>query len=101
MEKPLDMDAPDLTTRAGRLRATLLHAFPGAVVEVRDDSGLHAGHSGARPGGETHYAVRVVAPGFAGMTRLARSRAVHAALAEEFGGGLHALALELRAPGEA
>jgi BolA protein len=100
MEKPLDMDMPDMTTRAGRLRATLLHAFPGAEVTVRDDSGLHAGHAGARPGGETHYAIRIVAPGFAGMTRLARSRAVHAALAGEFGTGMHALALELRAPGE-
>lgn len=94
--------APDPSgNRAGRLRAILLHAFPGGEVTVRDDSGLHAGHAGARPGGETHFAVRVVAPGFAGMTRLARSRAVHAALAEEFGGGMHALALELRAPGEA
>ena len=67
---------------------------------MRDDSALHAGHAGARPGGQTHYAVRVVAPGFAGMNRVARSRAVHAALAQEFSGGLHALALELRAPGE-
>jgi len=87
-------------TRAGRLRAALLAAFPGAEVAVRDDSAQHAGHSGARPGGETHFAVRVVAPGFAGMGRVARSRAVHAALAAEFGGGMHALALELRAPGE-
>jgi BolA protein len=94
------MSTPDMNTRADRLRATLLHAFPGAEVTVRDDSGLHAGHSGARPGGETHYAVRIVAPGFTGMTRLARSRAVYAALADEFGGGMHALALELRAPGE-
>jgi BolA protein len=90
-----------MDTRAERLRATLTHAFPGAEVTVRDDSHQHAGHSGARPGGETHYTVRVVAPGFAGQTRLARSRAVHAALEAEFGTGLHALALELRAPGEA
>ncbi|WP_426959206.1 BolA family protein [Muricoccus radiodurans] len=86
--------------RASRIRLTLSHAFPGAEVEVRDDSAQHAGHAGARPGGETHYTVRMVAPGFAGMTRLARSRAVHAALGAEFGTGLHALALELRAPGE-
>ncbi|MCR0982887.1 BolA family protein [Roseomonas populi] len=90
-----------MSSRAERLRATLLHAFPGAEVAVQDDSHRHAGHAGARPGGETHYSVRVVAPGFAGMTRLARSRAVHAALEAEFGGGMHALALELRAPGEA
>ncbi|MBB5692556.1 BolA family protein [Muricoccus pecuniae] len=94
------MSGSDNGDRAARLRAALLDAFPGAEVVVRDDSALHAGHAGARPGGQTHYAVRVVAPGFAGMSRVARSRAVHAALAQEFSGGLHALALELRAPGE-
>ena len=94
------MDSTEPASRSDRLRAILLHAFPGAEVTVRDDSALHAGHAGARPGGQTHYAVRVVAPGFAGMTRLARSRAVYAALDAEFGTGLHALALELRAPGE-
>ena len=94
------MSGSDNGDRAERLRAALLDAFPGAEVVVRDDSALHAGHAGARPGGQTHYAVRVVAPGFAGMSRVARSRAVHAALAEEFSGGMHALALELRAPGE-
>lgn len=86
--------------RADRVRDALLAAFPGAEVLVRDDSHRHAGHAGARPGGETHYAVRVVAPAFAGLGRVARSRAVHAALADEFAGGMHALALELRAPGE-
>ncbi|MFC7734691.1 BolA family protein [Roseomonas sp. GCM10028921] len=94
------MSGSDNGDRAERLRAALLDAFPGAEVAVRDDSALHAGHAGARPGGQTHYAVRVVAPGFAGMSRVARSRAVHAALAQEFSGGMHALALELRAPGE-
>lgn len=89
-----------MKNRESRLHAALLAAFPGAEVTVRDDSHRHAGHAGAQPGGETHYAVRLVSPAFAGMTRVARSRAVHAALAEEFAGGMHALALELRAPGE-
>lgn len=66
-----------------------------------DDSHRHAGHAGAAPGGETHYSVRVVTPAFAGLTRVARSRAVHEALAAEFAGGLHALALTLRTPEEA
>lgn len=97
---PVPRANPGPGDRSDRLRATLLHAFPGAEVAVRDDSALHAGHAGAAPGGETHFTVRIVAPGFAGMTRLARSRAVHAALEAEFSGGMHALALELRAPGE-
>ena len=90
--------APD---RAERIRRAVLAAFPAAAIDVVDDSRLHAGHAGARPGGETHYSIRVVSPAFAGLNRLARSRAVHAALDREFGSGLHALSLRLLAPGEA
>ncbi len=68
---------------------------------MRDDSALHAGHAGARPGGETHFHVRVVAPKFVGLSRVARTRLVNEALRAEFDTGLHALALTLRAPGEA
>ncbi|MBX9699000.1 MAG: BolA family transcriptional regulator, partial [Acetobacteraceae bacterium] len=68
---------------------------------VQDDSHRHAGHAGARPEGETHYSVAVVSPAFAGLSRVARSRAVHERLAAEFGTGLHALALTLRTPEEA
>lgn len=90
-----------MTTRAERIAARLNAAFAPARVEVRDDSRLHAGHAGARPEGETHYGVTVVSPAFAGMNRLARSRAVHEVLSEEFAAGLHALALTLRTPEEA
>lgn len=86
--------------RAERIRSAVLTAFPASAVDVVDDSRLHAGHAGARPGGETHYSVRVISPAFAGLNRLARSRAVHAALEQEFGSGLHALSLRLLAPGE-
>ncbi|SUE43434.1 BolA family protein [Roseomonas gilardii] len=86
--------------RAARLQAALATAFPGAQIAVRDDSHQHAGHSGARPGGETHYTVRVVWPGFLGQSRVARQRAVNMALAEEFASGMHALAIEAKAPGE-
>jgi BolA family transcriptional regulator, general stress-responsive regulator len=68
---------------------------------VTDDSAHHAGHAGARPGGETHYSVVVVSDAFRGMNRVARSRAVHAVLEAEFAGGLHALSLVLRTPDEA
>ncbi|WP_270934786.1 BolA family protein [Falsiroseomonas oryzae] len=90
-----------MTRRADRIAETLQAAFAPARVEVVDDSHRHAGHAGAAPGGETHYSVRVVSPAFAGMNRVARSRAVHEALAGEFGTGLHALALTLRTPDEA
>jgi len=87
--------------RADRIEAAIRNSFSPAEVEVVDDSHRHAGHAGAAPGGETHYSVRVVSPAFAGMSRIARSRAVHEVLSAEFGGGLHALALTLRTPEEA
>lgn len=90
-----------MTNRAERIRAALEAAFAPARVSVTDDSARHAGHAGARPGGQTHYSVEVVSPAFAGLSRVARSRAVHEALAAEFADGLHALALRLRTPEEA
>jgi BolA protein len=91
-------------SRAERLNAALTQAFTPTVIRIEDDSARHAGHSGARPGGETHYSVLLVSSAFQGVNRVARSRAVHAALAGEFGpaeeGGLHALALTLRTPEE-
>jgi BolA family transcriptional regulator, general stress-responsive regulator len=53
------------------------------------------------PAGETHYHVAMTAGCLAGQSRLARSRAVHEALAAEFSSGLHALSLSLRTPEEA
>ena len=87
--------------RAARMQAALAAAFTPERLEINDDSAQHAGHAGAGPGGQTHYSVYLVAPAFAGMNRVARSRAVHAALADEFAAGLHALALILRSPAEA
>jgi len=110
MEKPADEGTSMDGNRADRLTATLTGAFSPTVLRVTDDSAHHAGHVGARgaPGqgdvGQTHYSVLMVSDAFRGMARVARSRAVHAALAAEFGdvgaGGMHALALTLRTPEE-
>jgi len=86
--------------RAARIRSALDAQFQPFRLEVVDDSHLHAGHAGARPEGETHYSVMLVSAAFRGLSRVDRSRAVHAALAPEFANGLHALALTLRAPEE-
>ena len=90
--------------RAERIRAALTQAFSPTVLEVHDDSAQHAGHAGARAGGETHYSVLLVAAALRGVSRVARARAVHSALEAEFGeaeaGGMHALALTLRTPEE-
>lgn len=82
----------------GRLREQLAPV----QLEVIDESHLHAGHSGARPGGETHYRLDVVAAAFEGKSRVERHRIVNGLLDEAFGRrGLHALALRARTPAEA
>ena len=73
-----------------------MQAFAPSELEILDDSHKHAGHSGARPEGETHYTVRIVSAAFAGQTRVAMQRAVLAALQPEFETGLHALSIKAR-----
>lgn len=68
---------------------------------LSDDSTRHAGHAGARPGGQTHYSLRLVSARFEGLSRVAQQRLVYQALGEEFETGLHALSLDLKTPGEA
>ncbi len=68
------------------------------TLEVQDDSHLHAGHAGAREG--RHFSVRVVSPRFAGVSRLGRHRLVYDALQDVIPRGVHALAIDARAPGE-
>jgi BolA protein len=79
---------------------TLMRALAPARLEVTDESHLHAGHSGHRPGGETHYRVDIVSDAFKGKGRLDRHRMVNEALASELAGGVHALAIHASAPGE-
>ena len=67
---------------------------------VIDESHLHAGHAGSRPSGETHFRVRCLSATFSGRSRIERHRIVNGALAEELRTSVHALALELKAPGE-
>jgi BolA protein len=92
------MDTP--TPRASRILAALCAAFAPERLEVSDESHRHAGHAGARAGGQTHYAVLLISESFAGQSRVARHRLVNAALATEFETGLHALTLTLRTPQE-
>ena len=90
-----------MTGRAVRMEGLLRAAFAPSFLAVEDDSARHAGHAGARPGGETHYRVAMVSQAFEGRSRVERQRAVHAVLEAEFATGLHALNLTLRSPVEA
>jgi BolA protein len=78
-----------------RIETKLTAAFSPTLLVVTDESHKHAGHAGARPGGETHYHVRMETPAFNGLSRVKRHQAVYALLAQEFAGTLHALSLDL------
>lgn len=85
---------------ADRIRSKLKEAFGPVSIEVQDESHLHAGHAGARPGGESHFRVTIVAAAFDGMSRVDRQRRVYSVLSEEMAGPVHALALTIRTPEE-
>ncbi len=87
-------------SRAERMEKVLRARFSPLDFRLEDESGRHTGHAGARPGGETHYKLRLVSPVFDGLSRVARQRLVYEALAGEFETGLHALSLELKTPAE-
>lgn len=82
-------------TRYQQIYAALHRAFPDAQIELADESEQHRGHAGYQDGGESHFRVKIAAPEMAGMSRVARHRAVHAAIGPELMGQIHALALEL------
>src|ERR1700746_2870517 len=79
----------------------LREAFSPESLDVVDESHLHEGHAGHRPGGETHFRVYIVSPAFEGKSRIERHRMINSALAAELAGPVHALAIKAQAPGEA
>ena len=85
-------------SRAEEIKNRLKASFAPQFLEVIDESEQHRGHAGFQEGGESHFRVRLRAASFAGQSRIARHRAVHAALGRELMTSIHALALELDIP---
>ena len=89
---------------ADSIRQKLTAAFSPQSLDVVDESHRHAGHVGATRDdgsqGETHFHDRLVTAAFDGASRVARQRRVHAVLADELKGPVHALSLTLLAPPE-
>ena len=79
----------------------LTEAFAPESLEIVDESHLHEGHAGARPGGETHFRVRIVSAAFEGLTLVNRHRLVNKVLSDELKGSIHALAMKTLTPEEA
>ncbi len=80
--------------RKQRIEQLLTQHFSPNHLEVRDISHKHAGHSGARPEGQTHYELIIRSDQFVGMNKVKMHQAIYAVLAEEFKTGLHALAID-------
>ncbi len=84
---------------ADEIRRRLAGLAP-ETLELVDESDRHAGHSGARPGGNTHWRLLIVSPAFAGRSTVARHRMIYDALGSLMKDPIHALAISARAPGE-
>jgi BolA family transcriptional regulator, general stress-responsive regulator len=69
-------------------------------LDLVDESAHHAGHSGAQPGGQTHWRLTIVSARFAGQSTVARHRMVYQALGELMQNPIHALAITARSPQE-
>jgi BolA protein len=89
-----------MTTVAETMRRKLTEALAPADLAIIDESHRHAGHVGARPEGETHFRIEIVATAFEGLSRIERQRLVHQVLATELAGRVHALSLMTRTPDE-
>ncbi|NQV47875.1 MAG: BolA family transcriptional regulator [Rhodospirillaceae bacterium] len=85
---------------ATAIKEKLERALSPDRLDIIDESHKHAGHAGARPGGESHFHVEIVSPAFEGLSQVERQRMVYAALADEMKGDIHALSLKTLSPGE-
>jgi BolA protein len=83
---------------AQEMEAKLREEFSPTRLEIVNDSAKHAGHSGDDGSGESHFTIVIEAPAFADMNRLARQRAVIAALGDIVGERVHAVAIQASAP---
>lgn len=88
-------------TVADAIRQRLTAALAPARLDLVDESARHAGHAGARPQGESHFRLTIVAAAFAGRSRIERQRLVFAALGDLMQSDIHALAITALTPAEA
>ena len=85
---------------ATEIETRLMAALSPTRLNVINDSGSHAGHTGDDRTGESHFTVEIESAAFAGVARLERQRMVNRALGDLPGQKVHAMAIKARAPGE-
>lgn len=86
---------------ADGMQAKLVAAYAPELLDVIDETNQHHGHAAWKESGETHFKVVITAAAFAGKSRVERQRMVYQTLAADLAGPVHALALVVKAPGEA
>jgi BolA family transcriptional regulator, general stress-responsive regulator len=85
--------------RVETIREKLLDALEPELLEIEDESHLHAGHAGARDG-RGHFRLTIVSHAFAGTSRIGRHRLIYGALGTLMETDIHALTIQAYAPGE-
>lgn len=85
---------------ADEMHALLSDAFAPAHLAIINDSAKHSGHMGDDGSGDSHFTIEIEAATFATMNRLARQRAVIAALGDIVGQRVHAVAIKASVPGQ-
>ena len=85
-------------SRQMRIKEKLSEKFEVDQLDVIDESESHRGHAGFQQDGESHFRVLLVSADFKGLSRIARHRAVHAAIGRELLAEIHALTLDLSTP---
>ena len=86
---------------AQAIRERLTTMLVPSRLDLTDESARHAGHAGARAGGESHFRLTIVAAAFAGKSRIERQRLVFAALGDLMQTDVHALSISALTPAEA
>ena len=80
------------------IETRLREALVPQSCEVIDESALHAGHAGAKPGGETHFRLKIASSQLAGVSRVAAHQKIYTLLADFMNNPIHALAIEIIPP---
>jgi BolA protein len=94
------MSTVTASDRLERIRECLVAHLIASVVDVIDDSHLHAGHAGARDG-RGHFRVRIVSDAFDGLRAIQRHQLVYRALGEMMQTDIHALSITALTQAEA
>ncbi len=78
-----------------RIEKILQENLQPQFLEVKNNSHLHAGHSGDNGTGETHFAIIIEAQELKNLSRVNAQRKINQLLKDEFARGIHALEIKV------